>query len=348
MDNSKALIEQLDQLSKLRASGAVNEEEFAQLKAKVLAGHVENDIRREPAQRKETVGPARVPNGYALALATFPIWGLLVFALALAGLQLAHVTVGQTALAYGFAAFVLAMTLFLGLRDMAVLDDLGSAPINSGTLAVFVLFYPLLSIYLWRRGTALRKAYGDTIAFPRKHLFIWVVSVAAYLVAVAAMSPAFKKSLLEKSGQIEASVTAPAAQPSPTPATVPSTSIPAPVTTAQASQILAAVALEQIAGKYRRAEPLSDLVITKNGAHWHVSLDGTSDSPNMPADCQIEADGDLANGQITGTFHLENLDRPGHVVIKLDQPGVIVLDADVADCGRGSDLTGRYARVANN
>lgn len=99
-------------------------------------------------------------------------------------------------------------------------------------------------------------------------------------------------------------------------------------------------------GRYQRTSPLSDMTITSNGDNnWHVTIVGAGPAlgENTPADCQIDADGPLEQGQIVGTF--ESSSGDGKVVVRLTETGATVPDADVSGCGNHSDLTGDYRRL---
>lgn len=99
-------------------------------------------------------------------------------------------------------------------------------------------------------------------------------------------------------------------------------------------------------GRYQRSHPLSDMTITSNGDNnWHVTIVGAgpASGENTPADCQIDADGPLGQGQIVGTF--ESSGGDGKVTVRLTETGATVPNADVSGCGNHSDLTGEYRRL---
>jgi len=110
-------------------------------------------------------------------------------------------------------------------------------------------------------------------------------------------------------------------------------------------------------GKYHRTDPASsDMTIARNGNLWHIAIDGAGppNGGNTPADCSLEAEGPLVNGQIkanivpfkndTTEVSADDLKTsPGTVVVQLTASGVTVAQASVDGfCGLGSDLTGSY------
>lgn len=99
-------------------------------------------------------------------------------------------------------------------------------------------------------------------------------------------------------------------------------------------------------GSYRRDHPASDMTITSNGDNnWHITILGAGPNlgENTPADCQVDADGPLEDGQINGSFDSAN--GNGAVTIILTPNGAAVTNVDVSNCGRHSDLHGDYFRV---
>lgn len=99
-------------------------------------------------------------------------------------------------------------------------------------------------------------------------------------------------------------------------------------------------------GSYHRESPASDMTITSNGDNnWHITILGAGPNlgENTPADCQVDADGPLEDGQINGSF--DSAGGDGKVIIIPTPKGAAVTNVDVSNCGRHSDLHGDYLRV---
>ncbi len=116
-----------------------------------------------------------------------------------------------------------------------------------------------------------------------------------------------------------------------------------------------------ISGKYHRTKPaLADLSVTKVGTNWKIEIvgGGLPAGGATAADCEMVAVGPFQGSVLTAhviPFKGKQMsvdaallaDGEKHdFVIRFQQGGAQVIEGDVAFCGTGSDLDGRYTKTS--